>query len=49
MNKDIAELDVYPSIWGHWAGAPPGNMKDVEWLDARLKRIFKEAPHGEYF
>lgn len=39
-----AELDVYPSIWGHWAGGPPGNMEDVKWLDERLRKIFDEAP-----
>ncbi|KAJ4015466.1 hypothetical protein NW752_006928 [Fusarium irregulare] len=41
---DNAELDVYPSIWGHWAGGPPGNMEDVKWLDERLRKIFEEAP-----
>ncbi|KAJ4135226.1 hypothetical protein NW768_004847 [Fusarium equiseti] len=41
---DNAELDVYPSIWGHWAGGPPGNMEDVKWLDERLRKIFDEAP-----
>ncbi|OBS20091.1 hypothetical protein FPOA_11812 [Fusarium poae] len=42
-----AQLDVYPSIWGHWAGGPPGNMKDVEWLDQRLRKLFDEAPHRD--
>ncbi|KAJ4251875.1 hypothetical protein NW762_011172 [Fusarium torreyae] len=42
--KDNAELDVYPSIWGHWAGGPPGNMEDLKWLDERLTKIFEEAP-----
>uniref|UniRef100_A0A4E9DBR6 AB hydrolase-1 domain-containing protein n=1 Tax=Gibberella zeae TaxID=5518 RepID=A0A4E9DBR6_GIBZA len=39
-----AQLDVYPSIWGHWAGGPPGNMEDVKWLDERLRKVFDEAP-----
>ncbi|RGP60983.1 homoserine o-acetyltransferase [Fusarium sporotrichioides] len=39
-----AQLDIYPSIWGHWAGGPPGNMEDVKWLDERLRKIFDEAP-----
>ncbi|KAM0340608.1 hypothetical protein ACHAPU_010445 [Fusarium lateritium] len=41
---DNAELDVYPSIWGHWAGGPPGSLEDAKWLDERLEKIFKEAP-----
>lgn len=43
MNKKTAMLDVYPSIWGHWAGGPPGNVEDVEWLDVRLKKMFEET------
>ncbi|KAJ3535823.1 hypothetical protein NM208_g6972 [Fusarium decemcellulare] len=41
MNPDIGQLDVYPSIWGHWAGGPPGNMEDVKWLDERLRKVFE--------
>ncbi|KAI1847031.1 hypothetical protein JX265_006773 [Neoarthrinium moseri] len=44
MKTGIGELDVYPSIWGHWAGGPPGNLDDVEWLNNRLEKIFKDAP-----
>jgi homoserine O-acetyltransferase len=44
MSPGVGELDVFPSIWGHWAGGPPGNMDDVKWLDERLAKIFKEAP-----
>ncbi|WAO92450.1 Hypothetical protein NCS54_00995900 [Fusarium falciforme] len=46
MNPEIAELDVYPSIWGHWAGGPPGNMEDVKWLDERLRRVFGDSVEG---
>lgn len=42
MSPGIGELDVYPSIWGHWAGGPPGNMDDVKYLDERLARMLKE-------
>ncbi|CEI42147.1 hypothetical protein FVEN_g3848 [Fusarium venenatum] len=42
-----AQLDVYPSIWGHWAGGPPGNMEDVKWLDERLRKLFEEAPQRD--
>ena len=44
MSEGVGELDVYPSIWGHWAGGPPGNMDDVKWLDERLAKYFAEAP-----
>lgn len=44
MKEGVGELNVYPSIWGHWAGGPPGNMEDVKWLDERLTRYFAEAP-----
>ncbi|KAK6334061.1 hypothetical protein TWF696_002563 [Orbilia brochopaga] len=44
MAAGVGELDVYPSIWGHWAGGPPGNMEDVKWLDERLKKLLAEAP-----
>jgi hypothetical protein len=44
---DNASLDVYPSIWGHWAGGPPGNMEDVKWLDERLRKVFEEAPRRD--
>lgn len=46
MSSGIGELDVYPSIWGHWAGGPPGNMEDVKWLDERLKKLLAETPVG---
>lgn len=44
MSPGVGELDVYPSVWGHWAGGPPGNMDDVAWLDGRLAKIFSTAP-----
>ncbi len=44
MSPGVGELDVYPSIWGHWAGGPPGNMEDVKWLDERLAKLFAGAP-----
>jgi len=46
MSPGVGELDVYPSIWGHWAGGPPGNMDDVKWLDERLAKLLTEAPDG---
>lgn len=44
MSPGVGTLDVYPSIWGHWAGGPPGNLDDVKWLDERLAKLLKEAP-----
>ncbi|KIW40714.1 uncharacterized protein PV06_07891 [Exophiala oligosperma] len=44
MSPGVGTLDVYPSVWGHWAGGPPGNMEDVKWLDERLARLLAEAP-----
>lgn len=44
MSPGVGTLDTYPSIWGHWAGGPPGNMDDVKYLDDRLAKVFAEAP-----
>lgn len=44
MSPGIGTLDIYPSIWGHWAGGPPGNLEDVKWLDERLSKLLDEAP-----
>jgi len=42
MSPGIGTLGVFPSIWGHWAGGPPGNMEDVKWLDERLAKFLAE-------
>ncbi|KAG9784559.1 homoserine O-acetyltransferase, partial [Aureobasidium melanogenum] len=44
MAPGVGTLEVYPSIWGHWAGGPPGNQEDAKWLDERLAKLFAEAP-----
>lgn len=44
MKPGVGTLNVYPSIWGHWAGGPPGNMEDVKWLDERLVKLLEETP-----
>ena len=36
MKPGVGKLDVFPSIWGHWAGGPPGNMEDVKYFDNAL-------------
>lgn len=38
MKPGLGKLDVFPSIWGHWAGGPPGNMEDVKYLDNALAK-----------
>jgi len=44
MTSSVGTLDVYPSVWGHWAGGPPGNVDDVQWLDERLAKLLAGAP-----
>jgi homoserine acetyltransferase len=44
MSSGVGTLDMFPSDWGHWAGAPPGNAEDAAWLDKQLAKIFSEAP-----
>ncbi|KAF3916478.1 hypothetical protein ABW20_dc0100451 [Dactylellina cionopaga] len=44
MAPGVGELDVYPSIWGHWAGCPPGKTEDFKWLDERLKKMLAQSP-----
>ncbi|PWY88746.1 homoserine acetyltransferase [Aspergillus sclerotioniger CBS 115572] len=40
MQRAIGTLDVFPSIWGHWAGGPGQSKDDVKWLDERLAEFF---------
>jgi len=39
-----AQLEVIPSIWGHWAGGPGDSKQDVKWLDDKIHDFFKR--HG---
>ncbi|KAF5873380.1 putative homoserine acetyltransferase family protein [Botrytis fragariae] len=39
MRPGIGKLDVFPSIWGHWAGGPGDSKEDVKWLNERLVEI----------
>src|SRR5258705_573055 len=34
-----AKLVTVPSVWGHFAGGPGTNPKDVEFIDAKLKEL----------
>jgi hypothetical protein len=42
MKPGVGTLGVFPSVWGHWAGGPPGNMEDVKWLDGEIAKLFAE-------
>ena len=42
MRPGIGQLEVFPSIWGHWAGGPGDSKEDVEWLDGHLRRWFEK-------
>lgn len=46
MKSGVGEMIPFPSIWGHWAGGPPGNFEDVKWLDEKLASLFS-ATKGE--
>lgn len=41
MKPGVGQLEVFPSIWGHWAGGPGDSKEDVEWLDGHLRRWFE--------
>ncbi|KAJ1029447.1 hypothetical protein NDA13_002696 [Ustilago tritici] len=36
-----AQLEVIPSIWGHWAGGPGDSKENVKWLDDKICEFFQ--------
>ena len=40
MTPGIGQLEVFPSIWGHWAGGPGDSEEDFKWLDEQLRTFF---------
>lgn len=44
MSPGVGQLEVFPSIWGHWAGGPGDSTEDVKWLDEQLNTFFTQ--HG---
>ena len=42
MEPGIGRLEVFPSIWGHWAGGPGDSSEDVKWLDHHLAAFIDE-------
>jgi hypothetical protein len=39
MKPGIGRMEVFPSIWGHWAGGPGDSKDDVKWLNDKLLEI----------
>lgn len=44
MKSGVGQLEVFPSIWGHWAGGPGDSKEDLKWLDEQMRAFF--AKHG---
>jgi homoserine acetyltransferase len=42
MSDGIGRLEVFDSVWGHWAGGPGDSVEDVKWLDGKLREFFTE-------
>ena len=42
MKAGVGRLEVFPTIWGHWAGGPGDSKDDVKWLDEQLGVFFAE-------
>jgi homoserine acetyltransferase len=42
MAEGVGRLEIFPSVWGHWAGGPGQSTEDVEWLDEKLEGFFGE-------
>ena len=47
MKPDVGQLEVFPSIWGHWAGGPGDSKADLEWLDEQLSVFFEKNGTGK--
>ncbi|KAM3068705.1 hypothetical protein ACMFMG_010882 [Clarireedia jacksonii] len=39
MKDGIGRLEVFPSIWGHWAGGPGDSKEDLKWLEEKLREV----------
>ena len=42
MKPGVGQLEVFPSIWGHWAGGPGDCKEDLEWLDGHVRKFFEK-------
>ncbi|PYI26996.1 homoserine acetyltransferase family protein [Aspergillus indologenus CBS 114.80] len=43
MAPGVGTLDIFPSVWGHWAGGPGLSKDDLNWLDKKLNDFFRGA------
>lgn len=43
MSSGIGKVEVFPSIWGHWAGGPGDSKEDVAWLDEKLMSVLEDG------
>ena len=47
MRPGVGQLEIFPTIWGHWAGGPGDSKEDVKWLDKQLGAFFeKNSTHN---
>ena len=47
MRPGVGKLEVFPTIWGHWAGGPGDSKEDLNWLDGQLGVFFeKNSSHN---
>ena len=44
MKPGVGQLEVFPTVWGHWAGGPGDSKADLRWLDGKLSVFFDK--HG---
>lgn len=47
MKPGVGQLEVFPSIWGHWAGGPGDSKEDLKWLDEQLNVFFDKHGTGK--
>lgn len=47
MKPGIGQLEVFPTIWGHWAGGPGDSKADLKWLDKQLSGFFEKHDTGK--
>ncbi len=45
MKPGVGQLEIFPSIWGHWAGGPGDSKEDLKWLDEHMRAFF--TTHGK--
>ena len=46
MKPGVGQLEIFPTVWGHWAGGPGDNKADLKWLDEKLSVFFDKNGAG---